>query len=349
MTDIQLRFNKDVLVIASETSAELRRLGIDTDRDSELTMLIEPEIFDDIYQLENTAGAQCFVTNTASITPARLAHMNMTERAPALAKAAIEMLQPVKPQHILAEIGPCGLPLDSSSKGSLVEHCDQYARAASAFDGLSFDAFFLNGFSDCTALRCALMGIRKVSDKPVFASVEVDGEGVLVPAAARAQACGADRGSDGWRTDVETIEDAVSLMAEYGAQVAGFCTQAPVDAACAIVRRMEETAYLPVLVQLRVVERNPEQERATDENPYFEPDTMMEAAHALMKAGAQFLRAVGDATPAYTGVLVASSAGHDVEQVQRTRSEAAASDDESIEERAMRLRAKVSDHLKAHE
>ena len=61
-----------------------------------------------------------------------------------------------------------------------------------------------------------------------------------------------------------------------------------------------------------MAERDPKQQGPTTENPYYAPDTMMAAAVDLRAAGVQFLRAAGDATPAYTGVLAAATAGLDV-------------------------------------
>ena len=80
---------------------------------------------------------------------------------------------------MLVEIGPCGLPLDPSSKASLNENRDQYARAARACEGMQLDAFFLNGFTNPSDLKCALMGVRQVSGLPVFASVDVAADGML--------------------------------------------------------------------------------------------------------------------------------------------------------------------------
>ena len=72
MPDIALRFHKDMLVLSSPASSALDRLGVDVVRDLELTTLLEPDTLEDIYKLEAMAGAQCFVANTASFTPARL-------------------------------------------------------------------------------------------------------------------------------------------------------------------------------------------------------------------------------------------------------------------------------------
>lgn len=293
MPDINLRFHKDMLVLSSPISAALARQGVDVARDMEFTLLFEPETIEDACKLEHLTGVQCFVAPTASLTPARLAHVGMENRVDELAASALGVLAAFKPQHTLVEVGPCGLPLDASSKASLNENRDQYARFGRAFAGREFDAFFLNGFRTCADLKCALMGLRKVSDKQIFASVDVLADGTLA----------SGRG---------TLEEAVAIMNEFEASVVGFSTAAGQEAAVALARRVVAETNLPVLVQLEVAARDARAQGPTEENPYYAPDTMMPAADALRRAGVQFLRAVGDATPAYTGALVATTMGLDV-------------------------------------
>lgn len=293
MPDIALRFDKDMLVVSAPVSAALARQGVDVDRDLELMTVLEPDSIQEAMRLESMAGAQCLVTTTAGITPARMAQVGMEDRAQDVARASLEVLRPLKPQHVLVEIGPCGLPLDASSKASLNENRDQYARAARLFAGEQFDAFFLNGFTTASDLLCALMGVRQVSDMPAFASVDVLADGTLA----------SGRG---------TLEEACSIMGEYGASVAGFSTACGIEDACALVKRAEATCDLPVLVQLSVFEHKPKQGGPTDANPYYCPDTVVDAAVRLRASGVQFLRATGAATPAYTGALAATTAGLDV-------------------------------------
>lgn len=293
MPDIQMRFDKDMLVLSAPLQAVLARQGIDVDHDLEYMLLVEPEALRDTMRMEKLAGAQCLVAATESIAPARLAHKGMEGRETELALAALGMLRPLKPQHLLAEIGPCGLPLDGSSADSLNENRAQYARAAHAFDGQALDALFLTGFKRPDDLKCALMGVRQVTDAPVFASVDVDAAGML---------------PDG-RT---SIEEAVAEMAEYGASVAGFESAAPEDALIAVARRAAAACDLPLVAQLHVARRDPKQGEPTEENPYYCADTMVSAALALRAAGVQFLRATGDASPAYTGALAAAVMGLDV-------------------------------------
>lgn len=67
----------------------------------------------------------------------------------------------------MIQIYPSKLPLDISSKSSLNEHCDQYKFVASLFNSLKIDGFLCAGFTIEEELKCALTGIRKVSDKTI--------------------------------------------------------------------------------------------------------------------------------------------------------------------------------------
>ena len=282
MADLALRFGKDMLVVSSPIQEALRRAGIESARDQALALLVEPETIEEAYRMETVAGPQCMVTPVADFTSARLVAVGAEGKGEALAEAALAVMAEFKPQHTLVEIAPCGLPLDPDSKASLVENRDQYARAAQLFDGRAFDAFFLNGFTTADDLKCALMGLRKVTDAPIIASVEV--------------------------------------MVEYGAAVAGFSTLTAPSQARSLADTARETleargADLCLAATLQVFQRDAKQQGPTAENPYYSPDTMMPAALELRAAGVQFLRAAGQATPAYTGVLAATVAGLDVAPV----------------------------------
>ena len=93
MADIQLRFNKDMLVMSSPVASALAREGVDTVRDSELTLLLEPETIEELYKPQVMAGAQCLVAPTDTIVPARLRLTNMVEQAPQLVKHALDVVR----------------------------------------------------------------------------------------------------------------------------------------------------------------------------------------------------------------------------------------------------------------
>jgi 5-methyltetrahydrofolate--homocysteine methyltransferase len=294
MADIALRFNKDMLVIGANPLSELARLGVDNLHDADIMLLVEPEVFEDVYKLEKFCGAQCLVAPTANLTPLRMMQIGMELDAPQIAKAAISVVAAQKPQHILAELGPSGLPLDQSSSISLKENKDQYRRAAELLAAQPIDAIFLNKFVHLSDLKCALMGVAQVCDLPVFASMTLG-------------AC------EGGLSGKHSPAEIASVMADLGASVCGFSTTlGPVQAAAIAREMMSATTYLPQLVQFDVLDVSADQVEATDKNPYFNADTMIGAANAMKAEGVQFLRACGKATPAYTGALVAVTEGLDV-------------------------------------
>ena len=289
MPDIGLRFHKDMLVLSSPIDEVLKRQGVDIAQDKEFINLVEPDAIRDIYRLEEVAGAQCLITNTAGITRACLAHSNMEDRDFEIATASLSILKSLKPQHIFAEIGPCGLPLDASSAASLKQNKSQYERAVEVFGENGYDAFFLNGMKNPVDMKCALMGVRAQSDMPLIASIDAD-----------------------HFTENEELCDVFAMMEQYGAQVLGFSSAAPLDEVCERAQLCRQKSDLPLLVQLKVPHINPKQSAVLQNLPYFHADTMVEAATRLRGVGIQFLRAEGAATPAYTAALVAASAGFDV-------------------------------------
>ena len=347
MPDIELRLGHDMLVLSAPVDAMLVRQGIDVARDRQYLNLMEPDAISDALRMELMAGAQCLVTTTEDITRARLAHVRMENDAARLARAAVDVANELKPQHLLAEIGPTGLPLDASSKASLNESRAQYADAARAFEGCAIDAFFLNGFSSIADLKCALMGVSQVSGKPVFASVVLgDAASDAEPKAEESaevpsgkESLGSyKKGADLFARSYEPIDgpiapavpqvsgrlssalwpDAISAMQDLGATVIGFETDEPLAQALEYAQVAVGQSGLPILAQLRVgtlVSKRAASLVPLESRTDYAPETLEHAAVRLYGAGVQFLRATGLATSAHTGALAATVSGLDVHRV----------------------------------
>ena len=290
MPDIHLRFHHDMLVLSAPINGSLARQGFKDPEEIELLCLTESESVKEALRLEHLAGAQCLVAPSPGVTQARLAYSRLEDHAAEVAASALEMVRWFHPQHVIAPIDATKLPLDPASKDSLMANRDQYSEAVRAYGDDGIDAFLLDGLAGADDVRCALMGVRRVTDLPVFASVDVDGEGNLISA------------------DVP-VERLLDVMVEYGADVVGMRTSSSPEAAAAVVQRIAKAADLPILVQLAVKPEESRLPRHIHESPYWHPDTMMQATAVLRAAGVQFLRAVGEPTPTYTGALVASTMG----------------------------------------
>lgn len=345
MADIQMRFHKDMLVLSAPLDAALAAQGVAVEYDRPYLNLVEQDSLEDALRLEAIAGAQCLVTATEDITPARLVHGRMKAEADRIAAAALQAVRSVNPQHILAAIGPCGLPLDGSSKASLNENRSQYAAAARAFDGFGFDAFLLDSFSSIDDLKCALMGVAQVSDKPIFASVLLGQADDAVPVRADKPAASQSDFSvqdinSGLPPDGYTLLDnpvdplaylsrhtplapeqwpeALAVMADLGAAVAGFETADPLAKALEYAGTAARAVTLPLMASLRVV-KDPLGAGALGLTPLedlreYTPDTLVLAGQRLRDGGVQFLRATGEATAACTGALAAAVSGEDAKR-----------------------------------
>ena len=174
VADIELRFHKDMLVLSAPVVFALERQGINMQEDGELVMLMEPETVQDALRMEAMTGAQCLVASTEGICEARLAHNRMEDRAQEIALRALEGAWACKPQHLICEIGSCGLPLDSSSEASRAQTEQQYENAVQALNDASaeldlgmYDAILLNGLRSVADAECAIDAVRRKTDRPV--------------------------------------------------------------------------------------------------------------------------------------------------------------------------------------
>lgn len=292
MPDIQLRFHHDMLVLSSPIAAALERQGFEIEGDIELLLMTEPEEAADAVRMQSVAGAQCLVTPTQGITEARLARQRMEGHAQEVADAAVGMLRQYKPQHLIAEIGATGLPIDPGSKPSLLANRDQYSAAVALFAGKDVDAIFFSDLASADDLRCELMGGRRVCDLPLFASVRADAEGRVLGRSM-------------------TVEECAAIAQEYEASVFGIHMDADPDDVVAVTKRLAGACDIPILVQVDAFPKVSRLPRHEPESAYSMPDDMVQLAARLRAAGAQFLRASGKATPSYTGALAATVMGVD--------------------------------------
>ena len=293
MADIQMRFGKDMLVLSTTFNRLFEQQGFDIQTEEAYVDLCEPELIEQAYQMEKMIDVPCLCTPTECITNARLAHEKFEGRGPEIAQMAWETVDAATPQHSLPVIGPMGLPIDEASATSLKALRRQNLEAVSELIAHPFDAIYFSGFTNGYDAQCALIAARAVYDGPVFLSFALTDEGNL------------PSGS-------HTLAQAVQLADEYGASVIGFASGARPEKLEAVVETLRANTDKPLLAELVVrelIERalNPDQD-----NPYYSPDTMVDAAFKLHAWGVQFIRAAGVASVAYTGALVATLAGLDV-------------------------------------
>lgn len=100
MPDIQMRFNKDMLVLSTPLDYQLASQGFDPS-DREYVVLCEPELIEEAFKLEKSIDVPCFVTPTEGITEARLAYARFEGRSDDMARIAYETAAQFSPQHLI--------------------------------------------------------------------------------------------------------------------------------------------------------------------------------------------------------------------------------------------------------
>ena len=298
MPDIQMRFNKDMLVFSSPIkSAFLESHKATQDKfDPEMLCITEPDTIQEALKWQIVAGTQCLVAPLEDLCEASLVHKDMCKDAENLCDISVKLANQEKPQHTIAQINCCNLPFDNSSENSKEQLSEQYYNAALLYFHKKIDAIMLNNLRSIPEINLAVLAVKKATALPVIVSVEFNDDGSFSGKGILAS-------------------EVASAMCESGADVIAFSCGASLDVVEKIALDFSSCAHarnLAVLAQIIVGENNPKQGRATSENPYYCSDTMVQVATCLRACGVQFLRACGAATPAYTGTLVAASAGFDV-------------------------------------
>jgi len=325
--DISLRFNKDLITITPPAESYLCTAEDEDALHACLVGLLEPETLEHTYRMIMATGAQCVSAPTTAFTPARLRSLGMEAYADVLASNALEAAHAFSPQHVLLEANPCNLPFDPSKKADMKEYCSQYTSFGRLFENLNstqnatalplgadimpsltlsnedIDGYLLSRFNSLGEMKCALIGLRKVTDRPIFTSMHFSDNALTADSESIETAC---RGCEDLESAVFGIEVDVIENTDF-------------DAAIELVGRAKAACNLPLMVDLVLHERTEKAQAAPGATRtqrqadalVLKPDIMFDFGLALHKAGVQFVRASGKASLSHTAVLAAATTGLD--------------------------------------
>ena len=177
MPDISLRLGKDVIVVDGAMGTMLLREGIPADECGLLLNVLDPELIVHIHARYLLAGAQAITTNSFGGTRSKLRHYGLEDRLFELNSAAVRLARQARPQHILADIGPCGLLLEPLGTAGFDEVFEEYAEQVRALVSEGPDAILIETMADIADARCALLAAKSVCDLPILVSCTFDATG----------------------------------------------------------------------------------------------------------------------------------------------------------------------------
>jgi len=230
MPDIGLRFGKDTIIVDGAMGTMLQREGISSDECLLLLNVLDDELITMIHERYKLAGAQVITSNSFGGTRTKLAEYGLEDRLEELNRAAVRLARQVSPEHVFADVGPCGLVLEPLGRAGFEQVFAEYAEQISALALESPDAILIETMTDIADARCAVLAAKSVCELPVFVTCTFD-------IAGRMPLSG---------TDPQT---AAVILEAVGADVVGInCSLGP-SQFLPLITEMAQATALPLIVQ----------------------------------------------------------------------------------------------------
>ncbi|MDR2957151.1 MAG: homocysteine S-methyltransferase family protein [Coriobacteriales bacterium] len=296
MPDIALRFATDVVVVDGGLGSLLLAEGIESDMHPMFLNVLEPDMIQAIHKRYIQAGAQAITSNSFGGSRPQLATHGLADRVEEFNRMAVRLAKACQPEHVLADVGPCGLMMPPFGIASFDEVFQIYVEQITALAAEEPDAILIETMIDIADARCAVLAAKTVSNLPVFASVSFAASG-------RMELSG---------TDVAT---AAVILEAAGADVIGMNCGLGHQAFLPLLSEMAAYTTLPLLVQPNA---GLPQIALDGSTSYLgTPEEMAEAAWAYRQLGAQFIGSCCGSTPSHTAAIYVAVGGSDAVKVAR--------------------------------
>jgi 5-methyltetrahydrofolate--homocysteine methyltransferase len=148
---------------------ELVRRGADPSGCLELLSLTNPALVSSIHADYRAAGADLLTTNSFGANSCRLRPYGMDRQVEQINRAAVQLARnQANGALVIGSVGPTGV-----QDGSLASESMRavFREQATVLDAAGVDLFACETFGDVVELRAAILGIRDVSERPIFAQM----------------------------------------------------------------------------------------------------------------------------------------------------------------------------------
>ena len=296
MADITMRFHKDMIVLDGAMGTLLADDNLAGGLPPMLLNAMEPDLIKDVHGRYLRAGAQVLTTNSFEGTRPQLVLADIEDQFEELNRLSVALAKECRPEHVLADIGPCGLMLAPFGDTSEDELFEVYAEQARVLAAEGPDGIIIESMIDLNEALCALKAALSVTDLPVFITVSFDKYGHMD------------------FTGTSPAEAAQALGAA-GASVVGVNCGLELEPQADYLKEMAAATDLPLLIQPNagLLVLDDRGQAAYDRAP----DDMAKAAWEYRELGAQFIGSCCGSTPAFTAAIYGTIGGLDVNYAGR--------------------------------
>ncbi|MDD3147174.1 MAG: bifunctional homocysteine S-methyltransferase/methylenetetrahydrofolate reductase [Candidatus Riflebacteria bacterium] len=179
MQDFREFVDRNIVVFDGAMGTRLYEKGVYINRVYDELNLSQPTLIQEVHREYLAAGAMVLETNTFGANRFKLAPHGLADKLEVINFQAAKLAREVAADKawVAGSIGPLGIRIEPWGKTSIEEAEAAFSEQASGLLAGGVDLFILETFYDLNEIHQAIIAIRKLTDKPIIASMTINEDG----------------------------------------------------------------------------------------------------------------------------------------------------------------------------
>lgn len=224
---------KQILVADGAWGTEIEKIKNNRIQYPEILNIIQPEIIEKIALSYVEAGADIILTNTFGGNFFKLKKYRAEDQLAQINKNAVEISKKAAGNKmVFASVGPTGEILEPYGNLTEQETMDCYMKQIKILTDNGIDGIVIETMSDIVEARCALIGAKTITDKPVVLCFTFN------------------LTASGYRTLMgNSIQECMEMSKKYGADAVGSNCGSGIKNFITIAKEIKQITNLPVWIK----------------------------------------------------------------------------------------------------
>ncbi|NCB38656.1 MAG: bifunctional homocysteine S-methyltransferase/methylenetetrahydrofolate reductase [Erysipelotrichia bacterium] len=179
LQDFREFVEKNIVVFDGAMGTRLYEKGVYINRVYDELNLSQPELVQEVHREYLAAGAMVLETNSFGANRFKLQPHGLVDKLEAINFQAARLARDVAGDKawVAGSIGPLGIRIEPWGKTSVEEAEEAFSEQARGLLAGGVDLFILETFFDLNEIHQAIIAIRKLTDKPIIASMTINEDG----------------------------------------------------------------------------------------------------------------------------------------------------------------------------
>ncbi len=179
MQDFREYVDRNIVVFDGAMGTRLYEKGVYINRVYDELNLSQPALIQEVHREYLAAGAMVLETNTFGANRFKLAPHGLADKLEVINFQAAKLAREVAGDKawVAGSIGPLGIRLEPWGKTSVEEAEAAFSEQAKGLLAGGVDLFILETFYDLNEIHQAIIAVRKLTDKPIIASMTINEDG----------------------------------------------------------------------------------------------------------------------------------------------------------------------------